>query len=427
MYRRLFNHLNYKKFNQITRNFLSDSYKCEDSWTARLSTPILKDVDLDSMYIELEQKFNQHGKASAIDIDIFANCAVDDHQIDEVSDLIHKLRLTNEATSVLDSTGHAIIRNFLHHNQVDQLINILDNRLSYGVFLDYFTGNILMNKLIAEQNFKQATKVSSFFMLQEEFDNPITIALSIYACFNYLKCSDNFVAEPEQVEDKKIKKEEVKVRVKFLRNEYFDDHFDLTSPKHLLGKTMLALSLKVDGSLKNTLKLVGLCLYDKYDEASAFIVELKSSESDIYQEAIDQLKLIIPEHPILSEFQSLKSLSNIEAKLNNLVSSAVKDNESKDIESQNNIYALWNDVRVKKLEEELERLKRSQTLQDIERMTMKLEDEERKLWFFENEEQLDLDIEAKKVYYPKRWFGKKKKPRAIDEGYIPPEITKHNK
>lgn len=35
---------------------------------------------------------------------------------------------------------------------------------------------------------------------------------------------------------------------------------------------------------------------------------------------------------------------------------------------------------------------------------------------------MDLEIESKKVYYPKRWFGKKKKPRVIDEGYIPPEI-----
>lgn len=35
---------------------------------------------------------------------------------------------------------------------------------------------------------------------------------------------------------------------------------------------------------------------------------------------------------------------------------------------------------------------------------------------------MDLEIESKKVHYPKRWFGKKKKPRVIDEGYIPPEI-----
>ena len=51
-----------------------------------------------------------------------------------------------------------------------------------------------------------------------------------------------------------------------------------------------------------------------------------------------------------------------------------------------------------------------------------MEKEEQKLWYFENEDHIDLTIDSKKVYYPKRWFGKKKKPRVVDEGYIPPEI-----
>lgn len=51
-----------------------------------------------------------------------------------------------------------------------------------------------------------------------------------------------------------------------------------------------------------------------------------------------------------------------------------------------------------------------------------MKDEERKLWFFENEDRIDLAIEGKRVFYPKKWFGKKKKPKQIDESYIPPEI-----
>lgn len=51
-----------------------------------------------------------------------------------------------------------------------------------------------------------------------------------------------------------------------------------------------------------------------------------------------------------------------------------------------------------------------------------MEAEEQRLWFFENEDQIDLKIDSKQVRYRKRWFGKKKKPRVIDEGYIPPEI-----
>lgn len=42
--------------------------------------------------------------------------------------------------------------------------------------------------------------------------------------------------------------------------------------------------------------------------------------------------------------------------------------------------------------------------------------------YFNREEQLELEIEGKKVFYPKRWFGKKKKPRQVDESYVPPEV-----
>lgn len=48
--------------------------------------------------------------------------------------------------------------------------------------------------------------------------------------------------------------------------------------------------------------------------------------------------------------------------------------------------------------------------------------EEQKLWFFENEDNLDLDIEGKRVFYRKKWLGKRKEPRVVDENYIPPDV-----
>lgn len=51
-------------------------------------------------------------------------------------------------------------------------------------------------------------------------------------------------------------------------------------------------------------------------------------------------------------------------------------------------------------------------------------EEEQKLWFFENEDKIDLQIDSKKPFYFKRWFGKKKKPKIVDEGYVPPEVQK---
>lgn len=86
------------------------------------------------------------------------------------------------------------------------------------------------------------------------------------------------------------------------------------------------------------------------------------------------------------------------------------------------IYNEWCDVRQQRLDEELARLQRAKRIQDMEQMAREMEQEEQKLWFFENEDKIDLQIDSKKVFYPKRWFGKKKKPRVVDEGYIPPEV-----
>lgn len=61
-------------------------------------------------------------------------------------------------------------------------------------------------------------------------------------------------------------------------------------------------------------------------------------------------------------------------------------------------------------------------VKEFEQLAKDMEMEEKKLWYFENEEQLELEIESKQVRYPKRWFGKKKNPRVVDEGYVPPEI-----
>lgn len=70
----------------------------------------------------------------------------------------------------------------------------------------------------------------------------------------------------------------------------------------------------------------------------------------------------------------------------------------------------------------MERLQRTERLKNIEQLTQDMEAEERKLWFFENEEQINLEIEGKRVFYPKRWFGKRKVPRKVDENYIPPDV-----
>lgn len=54
-------------------------------------------------------------------------------------------------------------------------------------------------------------------------------------------------------------------------------------------------------------------------------------------------------------------------------------------------------MRDERLQEELLRLKRVASVKEFEQMAKDMEMEEKKLWFFENEEKIELEIESKEV------------------------------
>lgn len=298
-----------------SRTFLSDAYKCTDAWQARLKSPILQEIDAKPFYFELEKKFQVHGQVCAIDIDIYANKLNDNKCLDDLTDLLHKLRLTAETSNALDSTSHAVIRHHLDFGDDDvvDLIHILDDRLSYGIFFDNYTANLTLDRLLKLKNYRLAAKVASLLMLQEDFTNEISRTLSLYACIKYLENPEPF-EEPIKVDEeaiaanaadaadsasapksakarrgKKVKDEVLRVRVKFLINEFFDDHFDLVNSQHLVGKTLLTIARYMDGNAEivNSITLLGHCLYEKYDDGANFIESLSSSPPELYTEAID--------------------------------------------------------------------------------------------------------------------------------------------
>lgn len=279
------------------RTFLSNAYKCTDDWNARLAAPVLQKIKPEQFYYELEQKFQHHGKCSAIDIDIFANRLTDYGYLEEVADLVHRQRLTEETTNTFESTGHALIRCYLEHAEKADLLDILNDRLSYGVFLDSFTANLALDKFIQAKDFTSAARIASFMMLQEDFTNPITRALSLYACVKYLQNVQPFevppvdTSAPVQVEATpktpatKKKKEEIRVRVAFLRNEFFDDHFDLRDGQKLVGKTLTMIG-KSFGSTEigRTAQLLGLYNFGKYAQATELLLR---NNSGFYKDVVD--------------------------------------------------------------------------------------------------------------------------------------------
>lgn len=101
--------------------------------------------------------------------------------------------------------------------------------------------------------------------------------------------------------------------------------------------------------------------------------------------------------------------------------------ESKQLaERQKEVFSTWRQKREEMkqaIENEISVLERKE---NVEKIKGEIESKKQLLWFFEEEDKLDLDIFKKQVFYPKRWFGKKKKPRVLDEHYVPPQIRRIN-
>lgn len=365
------------------RTFLSEAYRSPDQWNARLQTPILQRCTPDSFYYEVENRFAQQGKCSAIDIDIFANALTDDSHTDELADLMHKLRMTDETTNTLDSTGHAVCRLYLEHvADIHDLLAILDDRLSYGVFLDAYTANLALDRLIRAREFTAAARIATFMMLQESLDGEITRALALFACVKYAQSPQTFdrplaadpaetdpalavqsdaketAAKPTGAAAKKKKVEEVRVRVKFLRNEFFDDHFDLRDAGQLVGKTMAMIGRQlISGgggagadAVGNSAQLWGLWHYGKYAEAKQLAGALLQSGA-VHADVVKSVAAAVeataePSAEVQALGEQLQALAgrgdlvtdDFEKAVSALANSAVQSNESAEIEAQNKVH-----------------------------------------------------------------------------------------
>lgn len=430
--------LNIRKCQQFHRTFLSESYQCTDAWNRRLESPLLSKINPNDMFLELDQRFNNSGIASAIDVDIFANTLRDPERVDELIDILHRLRNSTEATNILESTQHAVIRYFLEINEKKTLLEVLNDRLNYGIFPDHFTYNILMDKFIKEKDFVSATKIGSLLMLQEDADHKLTNELSIYSCLQYLENTDSWTLPPPPPVNPK--EEVVKVRVQYIRNPYFDDHFDLREPKEITGKTLVFFSKNSNDTLGRSCHLGGLILWKKYDKAIELAKRfIDSGVKDVIYEKM--LKIVnkelndIPEDKVTDEIKNLKTilekLKQVSLKegcyiveQEERVKKAVKDNEENDIEQQLQAFNEWEKTRIDLLQKQIEELDKKQRLEKVEKTKKDLKTEERLLNFFDKEEEIELEIEKKLQWEEEKYGPILEVKEDLENNYIPPEITK---
>lgn len=401
------------------RTFLSQSYYCNEVWEHRLNNSILQKVQLDELYQELEQRYQRTKEISAVDVDVFANSITDPNYVNELLDLVHKLRLSAESSNVLISTEHAVVRFLYSTNHRDDLLTVVDDRLNYGVFLDYYTANLLMDYYHKAKDYVAGVVIASQLTLQEEFSHSLSNALAIHHCYHYLIGPREWLPEkpkPEEPED------EVKVRVKYLRNPY-DNDFDIKDPLQLIGNilTGIAKNSKTD-ILSRSLHVLGLALINDVEKAKKCLKTFKPDDKLLE----DIIKLMPQESSIKDLISDISTESKSIAELiKELVKQAEIECSEKDIADQCSVYSDWETNRKLALEAQQERLLKLKRLADVEKAQEHLKQRERLLWFFENEEKIELEIQQK--------LGKSQgaaktdqinKKAAAEEEYIPPEVTK---
>lgn len=369
-----------KSLRPLHRTFLSNAYYCKEVWDKRLNSSLLQKVNLDEFYHELESEYQRNKNISAVDVDIFTNAVNNDGYTDEILDLVHKLRLSANTYKIHDSTMHSVIRYLMETGEYDRMLQILDDRLNYGIFLDHYTANLLLDTCWKNKDYVTGARIAGQLMLQEDFEHPLNLYLSLLHCYKFLRLSEDekklwtAPTPPEEPE------EEVKVRVKYIRNPFFDDHFDLKEPLQIVGKTLWLAGRESNDALGRTFQIIGLELYGKHDQAKALAEKFKTNGEKIIEDEF--IFTLLPESSeLLPLIKTLSSESgDIEKLLTAEVVKAERKCTEKDVADQCTMFQEWEEKRLRELEIQRERYSIRNRLENVEELKKKIKEKEQKLW-----------------------------------------------
>ncbi|KAK4022667.1 hypothetical protein OUZ56_008121 [Daphnia magna] len=433
------------------RTFLADAYKCEAEWKGRLNNPLLEKLKNENFYGELLKKFQNDGKASAIDVDLFSTFVLNELHLEDLEIITKKFRRCPNTVHALPSTSHSVIRTYLEFKNTDTLMRMVDDRLNYGLFLDYYLSNLLMDSFLKEDNFRDAAKVAIQLMLQEEFDHPITSNLALYSCYGYLNKPQPEPWDPQPKPKPVEPVEEVKVRVDYIREPFFDDHFDLTQPNHLIGKTLVGfgkhLLRQSPDSVAYTSLLLGWTLFEKHDKVIETLDTILglSSKPYLLKEGLDRCKKTVhdwsnPPEGFLDKYNArIHQLEaggfivhdNVSDILRQRIKDAVSKQENDDIQHQKERYRLWEQQREEEIQRQAQAIERRKRLAILEAKKKDLKEKEEQLYFFDNldewelrheEKMLQKEILLKEEESRGRKVSAKSQRQAEEDAYYPPEI-----
>ena len=287
------------------------------------------------------------------------------------------------------------------------------------------------------ENWRDGAKVGIHMMLQEDLQVPIASQMALYATFKYAmtpSAEENGAQipwDPQAPPPQEEPEDDVKIRVDYLPTDYTDDHFDLKKKEHLIGKTLVRTSQKQqsESAMYKSLELLGWTLFEKWDNVLSFKAEVSKDCLDKAKEIVNAAELEQKES-VLKHLEGLKESSlDTEQALVAAVKDAVKEHEPTYIQTQVELFSAWEQARETEMKKQLAMYNRESRIDEISRRKKEFEEREKKLFFFERQEEFeafreDKILEWKKKLPPRTWSKKitYQKKEVVSDSYVPPEV-----
>jgi len=379
---------------------------------------------------------------TALDMDIMANKLheLDRVQLDFVLNLFYKFRHTKASIRALESMSHALIRTLLEWGEIERLMVILRDKVHYGIFLDDYTANLLMDFFIERNMLQEAGQVASDMMLQESLEHPITRYLAWLASQSRL--SQLSIPDLDDLIDPLPDDDEVKYRrIKFIQEPWYDDHFDLPTEHHMLGKTLTMVAQVEEMArggegdmLTRGAHLVGCGYHRKFDKGLKLMrqwvgaVDVKDavaeSQVELFGSLLDAVKTreelpekeaglqtIRDKYPFITAAQKQQYLNtyqelltqlksagkivksvDVNALLRERVAKVIAVTETHDKAALSRLYETWSHDRESLLQEQIRHIETERRKKELAERLLKLKLQEEKLRYFDEQSRIELKI-----------------------------------
>jgi len=394
----------------LSRHFVSESFHCKQTWGQRLESKIIANIrpNLGEFFVALDRKFGTEHRGSALDVDIFANAVDTESELEHLQELLFKLRRTPHTVHSPLSTNHAAVRAMMDSEEhLNHLLDMLDDRTNYGVFLDNYSAVLVLNKMLVEGRLVGGARVASHIMLQEEEGIP-SICLANLACWRYMSSgrSDPWYAEEEDKEPEDPD-DVIRIRVKgMVPNNYHDDHFDLRDPDKILGKTLWYLNRQGTDAVTNSLRLLGLVLWGKIDMA-------RMESGPVVKDVVEHVLQVSNDNELNTWVEGLEVTDvDIEGELVHKIKEILVKHEREIIKNQVELYQKWDKEREMNLQAENEALIKKTKTENIAQIRDNIARDEERLFFFSNLDRMEQEKEEKleswRKTFPRKNWGRRR-------------------